>query len=66
MSRTKKGTKPPGYEYWGKRPLSVVSPSKFVKTRTHRIERLKAKEEISEDLKKEEMLEDLKEEKKTS
>jgi hypothetical protein len=21
MSRTKKGKKPPGYDYWGKRPL---------------------------------------------
>lgn len=54
MSRTKKGNKPPGYDYWSKRPLSGSSPSKFIKTKTHRIERQKAKEEIQEDLKKEE------------
>ena len=43
MSRTKKGAKAPGYEYWGKRPMSGSSPCKEVKTMTHKIERQRNK-----------------------
>ena len=45
MSRTKKGQKAPGYEYWGKRP-GPRDPGKYSKTRTHRLERLEDKAEI--------------------
>lgn len=46
MSRTKKSSKSPGHEYWGKRPLSNkhgAAPGKFTKTRTHKIERAENK-----------------------
>ncbi len=43
MSRTKKGSKGPGYEYWSKRPLSGSSPGKETKKKTHRIERARSK-----------------------
>jgi len=44
MSRTKKGSKPPGYDYWGKRPKSGdCSYGKVVKTISKRIERAIAK-----------------------
>lgn len=39
MSRTTRGNKSPGYEYWGKRPLNGASPGKWAKTVTHKIER---------------------------
>jgi hypothetical protein len=38
MSRTKKGSKGAGYEYWSKRPGPTI-PGKFAKTVTHKIER---------------------------
>lgn len=44
MSRSKKGSKGPGYEYWSKRPgESGATPGEFSKNRTHRLERLEAK-----------------------
>jgi len=43
MSRTVKGGKGPGFEYWGKRPFSGVSPSKENKQITHKIERQRNK-----------------------
>lgn len=43
MGKTKKGAKGPGFEYWGKRPLSGHSPGKDTKKKTHRIERARAK-----------------------
>lgn len=46
MSRTKKGSKGVGYEFWSKRPCSNKSgclPGKFNKKRTHRVERQRAK-----------------------
>lgn len=49
MSRTKKSKKSPGYEYWGKRPISRehgAIPGRYTKTRTHRLERLEGKKEI--------------------
>ena len=39
MSRTKKGSKSPGYEYWGKRPMSGSNPGAWAKKVTHKIER---------------------------
>ena len=47
MSRTRKGSKPPGYEYWSKRPgnkhggLLGVHQKKF----THRTERKQGKDQ---------------------
>lgn len=49
MSRTKKGAKGPGYEYWGKRPIARnhgAVPGRKTKTMTHRLERLEGKKEI--------------------
>ena len=46
MSRTKKGNKPPGFEYWGKRPPSMSVPGKDTKQATHQIERAQAKQEL--------------------
>lgn len=43
MSRTKKGAKGPGYEYWSKRPMSGWGPCKVVKKFTHKIERQRNK-----------------------
>jgi hypothetical protein len=46
MSRTKKGSKGPGYEYWGKRPVSRnhgAVPGKFSKKRTAKLERIEDK-----------------------
>lgn len=45
MSRTVKGSKAPGYEYWGKRGLSMVSPGKKTKKLTHKIERQQSKKD---------------------
>jgi len=42
MSRTNKGSKGPGYDYWTARPYNdskCNSPSKFAKRRTHKAER---------------------------
>jgi DMSO/TMAO reductase YedYZ molybdopterin-dependent catalytic subunit len=47
MSRTKKGAKGPGYEYWSRRPAkSCTDPGKENKTITHRLERAAAKREL--------------------
>lgn len=43
MSRSKKGSKGPGHEYWSKRPGSMAVPGEFSKNRTHRLERLEAR-----------------------
>jgi len=57
MSRTKKGGRAVGYEYWGKRPLSNehgAPPGKETKKETHKIERrVVDKEAIKEQLKDE-------------
>ena len=39
MSRTKKGSKPPGYEFWSKRPGSMYNSGRAGKTETKRRER---------------------------
>ena len=45
MSRTKKGKKSPGYEYWTARPGNTGGgiPGKSTKKRTHRLERKQKK-----------------------
>jgi len=45
MSRSKKGSKGPGHEYWTKRPGNECGgdPGEFTKNRTHRLERLEAR-----------------------
>jgi hypothetical protein len=48
MSRTKKGAKGPGYEYWSKRPMAGQSPGKETKKLTHKIERLENKKKTRE------------------
>jgi copper oxidase (laccase) domain-containing protein len=40
MSKTKKGAKGPGYEYWSKRPCAGDSPGRKTKKITHKKERL--------------------------
>ncbi len=49
MSRTKKGNKSPGSEYWGKRPIARnhgAVPGRWTKKRTHRLERIEGKDEV--------------------
>ena len=43
MSKTKKGKKSPGHEYWSKRPNSMSAPGKLSKKITHSKERAAAK-----------------------
>jgi hypothetical protein len=43
MSRTKKGSKAPGYEYWSKRPMSGCTPGSWVKKVVNKIERQRNK-----------------------
>lgn len=53
MSRSKKGKKSPGYEYWSKRPIAKnhgAVPGRETKTRTHRLERLEGKKKVKEQL----------------
>lgn len=43
MSKSKKGAKGPGYEYWSRRPGNIQTPGKSAKKITHKIERLRNK-----------------------
>lgn len=43
MSRSRKHSKGPGYEYWAARPFSMSSPGRVAKTLTHRHERRERK-----------------------
>lgn len=47
MSRTRKGTKTPGYEYWGKRPGGAMPPGRISKKITHKAERRQARKETT-------------------
>lgn len=51
MSRSQRGEKPAGYEYWGKRPKnnSGQAPGPKTKKRTHKAERRQAKKELTDD-----------------
>jgi len=53
MSRTKKSTKSPGYDYWSRRPTPISDPGRAAKTATHKIERKEAKLKIKKELIKE-------------
>ena len=44
MSRTKKGSKPLGYDYWSKRPYSGCGYGKYIKEMCHRAERMQQSE----------------------
>ena len=53
MSRTKKGKKQPGYDYWSKRPgthKGGMDPGKSSKKLNSRLERIEGKEEIKKQL----------------
>lgn len=53
MSRSRKGDKGCGFEYWGKRPGTKKtggSPGKFSKKYTHRLERIEGKKESENSL----------------
>jgi len=50
MSRTKKGAKGPGYEYWSRRPTKgCVDSGKENKAVTHRLERAAAKRQLNKE-----------------
>lgn len=53
MSRTVKGSKSPGFEYWGKRPsYGIFPPGKLSKRLTHKAERKRwPKAKVGEDVK---------------
>jgi hypothetical protein len=46
LSRTPKRGKPPGYDYWSRRPMAGQGPAPGVKQATHQIERARAKDEV--------------------
>lgn len=50
MSRSIKGKKGSGYEYWSRRPLKLKfgDPGKLAKKLTHRAERREGKEQVKE------------------
>lgn len=50
MSRTNRGSKGPGYEYWSRRPTLDWNIGAEAKRFTHRAERREGEEEISEQL----------------
>jgi hypothetical protein len=49
MSKTKKGAKGPGFEYWSKRPNSMSQPGKASKKVTHKKERGQSKKAIKKE-----------------
>lgn len=51
MSRSRKGSKHVGYDYWSKRPYSGVGYGPIVKDMTHRVERRINKDIIREEKK---------------
>lgn len=51
MSRTRTGSKRPGYEYWGRRPCAGFNPSKEHKVIAHQIERAQEKELLQDEIK---------------
>lgn len=55
MSRSRKGEKSVGFEYWGKRPVSRnhgAKPGKTTKRLTHRLERIEGKKQASSQMEK--------------
>jgi hypothetical protein len=52
MSRTNRGSKGPGFEYWsGRLKAYFLDPGRYNKTRTHRSERRTARDDIEQGLK---------------
>lgn len=51
MSRTKKGKKGAGFEYWSRRPtkFKYADPGKETKRNTHRLERQEGKQEARQE-----------------
>lgn len=51
MSRTKKGSKGPGYEYWSRRPakMKYPDPGRETKRITHRQERAVCKRDLQKE-----------------
>lgn len=51
MSRTRKGSKGPGFEYWSRRPTKFhyADPGKETKRNTHRLERQEGKREAKQE-----------------
>lgn len=45
MSKTIRGAKGPGYEYWGSRHPTLMEPGRYTKQQTHRHERRQGKRE---------------------
>lgn len=43
MSRTERGQRGPGYEYWSRRIKAMLNPGRWAKKLTHRFERRQAK-----------------------
>lgn len=48
MSRTKRGSKAPGYEFWSRRPANQGATGRYAKQRTHRAERAQGKRQAQE------------------
>lgn len=48
MSRTYRGGKSPGYEYWSRRPNASGAVGKIAKKQIHRIERQQNKREAKQ------------------
>jgi hypothetical protein len=51
VSRTRRGSKRPGYEYWGRQPCSGFNPSKEHKVIAHQIERAREKALLQDEIK---------------
>lgn len=51
MSRTTKGSKPIGYDFWSKRPCSKLGYGPIIKNMTHRVERRIKKDIVKSELK---------------
>lgn len=47
MSRSVKGSKGPGFEYWTRRFRCAAPPGSWSKKWTHRLERRRAKQEVA-------------------
>lgn len=48
VSKTIRGAKGPGYDYWTSRHPTLTRPGRYTKTQTHRHERREAKKELEE------------------
>lgn len=51
MSRSKSGSKSPGYDYWSRRPGSGMGYGKKVKKVTHKKERVQNKKLVKKEMK---------------